>query len=173
MMVSLAMEFVVLTFSSLEEPMTFVFLRGLLEKDSELLLKWRNHPDTRRNSLHTEEVSPEDHARWFQNMIINRPQEVLVATIEGEPVGVIRFDWSPGNDTCEISLTVAPEHRGKGVGFAMAENFIHDMHNVRIVARIKAHNLPSRRIFEKLGFHTIGDDKELLLYAKDLGPPSQ
>jgi hypothetical protein len=33
-------------------------LRGLLEKDSELLLKWRNDPDTRRNSLHTEEVSP-------------------------------------------------------------------------------------------------------------------
>jgi len=55
---------------------------------------------------------------------------------------------------------------------AMAENFIHDMHNVRIVARIKAHNLPSRRILEKLGFHTIGDDNELLLHAKDLGPPS-
>jgi RimJ/RimL family protein N-acetyltransferase len=54
----------------------------------------------------------------------------------------------------------------------MAENFIHDMHNLRIVARIKAHNLPSRRIFEKLGFHTIGGDKELLVYAKDLGPPS-
>jgi L-amino acid N-acyltransferase YncA len=42
------------------------------------------------------------------------------------------------------------------------------MHNVRIVARNKAHNLPSRRIFEKLGFHTMGDDKELLLCAKDL-----
>jgi hypothetical protein len=70
MMVSLAMGFVVLTFSSLEEPMTFVFLRGLLEKDSELLLKWRNDPDTRGNSLHTEEVSPEDHVRWFQNAMV-------------------------------------------------------------------------------------------------------
>ena len=69
-------------------------------------------------------------------------------------------------------MTVASERRGNGVGFGMAENFIHDMHNLRIVARIKAHNLPSRRIFEKLGFHTIGGDKELLVYAKDLGPPS-
>jgi RimJ/RimL family protein N-acetyltransferase len=130
MMISLAMGFVVLTFSSLEEPMTFVFLRGLLEKDSELLIKWRKDPDTRRNSLDTEEVPYEDHVRRFQNMIINLPQEVLVATIEGEPGGVIRLDWNPGHDTCEISMTVTPEHRGKDVGFAMAENFIHDIHNV-------------------------------------------
>lgn len=151
--------------------MTFVFLRGLLEKDSELLLKWRNDPDTRKNSINTAEVSPEDHARWFRNMMINRPQELLIATIEGEAVGSLRFDWDEKHDSCEISFTVAPEHRGKGIGFAMVENFIHDMENVRLVAKVKASNPASKRIFEKLGFHTIGNDKELLLYAKDLGPP--
>jgi RimJ/RimL family protein N-acetyltransferase len=76
-----------------------------LEKDSE---------------LHTEEVSPEDHARWFRHMIINRRRNIRCHN-RGRTVGIIRFDWNPGHDACEISMTVAPEHRGKGVGFAMAE----------------------------------------------------
>jgi len=90
------------------------------------------------------------------------------AEIDGVPVGVVRLDWSEEGDGCDLSFTVAPEHRGKGYGFAIVEHAVQGMQNVRVCAETKMSNMASRRIFERLGFHVIDSQGERLLYAKDL-----
>ena len=145
-----------------------ICLREVLPQDSALLLGWRNDPNTRLNSINTAEVSLEEHARWFHNMITIRPQPISVAELDGLPVGVIRLDWNVGHDTCELSFTVAPEHRGKGVGFSMVQHEIQQMNKVRVLARVKTANVASRRIFDRLGFQVIESKGELLFYSKAL-----
>jgi RimJ/RimL family protein N-acetyltransferase len=146
-----------------------VVLRGLLSTDSESLLRWRNDSETRRNSINTAEVPREEHVRWFAKMLAAHPQRVLIADIDGASAGVVRLDWNDEHDSCYLSFTVAPEHRGKGCGFAIVEQAIRDMQNTRVCAQVKMSNVASRRIFEKLGFRVIDTQGELLMYAKDFG----
>jgi UDP-2,4-diacetamido-2,4,6-trideoxy-beta-L-altropyranose hydrolase len=146
-------------------------LRGILPEDSALLLRWRNDPETRRNSINTAEVRPEEHALWFHKMMILDPQRIAVAHLDGLPVGVVRLDWNEGHDSCELFFTVAPEHRRKGFGFSIVQQQIEDLSNLRVLARVKTANLGSRRIFDRLGFRVIDCLGDLLLYAK--GPADE
>jgi len=139
----------------------------LVEEDSETLLRWRNDPVTRRNSINTAEISPEEHARWFRETLSSIPQRAAIADIGGVAVGVVRFGWNDEHDGCDLSFTVAPEHRGKGCGFAIVEHAMRGLRNVRVTAEVKMDNRPSRCIFDKLGFQIIDSQGELLLYAKD------
>jgi UDP-2,4-diacetamido-2,4,6-trideoxy-beta-L-altropyranose hydrolase len=142
-------------------------LRGIRPEDSAMLLRWRNDPETRRNSLNTTEVSPEEHARWFCRMIRLHPQRIAIAEMDGLQVGVIRFDWNDEHESYEISFTVAPQHRRKGLGFRIVQQETQRLSNVRLLAKVKVANIGSRRIFDRLGFRVIGRIEELLLYARD------
>jgi len=51
----------------------------------------------------------------------------------------------------------------------MVQNFIHDIENTRLVAKVKRSNLASRRIFEKLGFRVSETTSDLLIFTKDQG----
>jgi RimJ/RimL family protein N-acetyltransferase len=144
-----------------------LFLRDVLKEDSEMLLRWRNDPETLRNSVNAAEVSPDEHARWFAEMLAVWPQRVLIAEIDGVSVAVVHLDWSEQGDSCDLSFAVAPEYRGKGYGFAIVEHAVQRMQNVRVCAETKMSNMASRRIFERLGFRVIDSQGELLLYAKD------
>ena len=129
-----------------------VFLRDVLSKDSETLLRWRNDPETRRNSINTTEISPEEHAEWFAKMLGGQSRRNLIADVDGISIGVVRLDWSEHRESCDLSFMVAPEHRGKGYGFAIVEHAVRGMQDVRVCAEVKMSNVASRRIFEKPDF---------------------
>lgn len=143
-----------------------VTFRGVRERDFESLLRWRNDPETRKNSLTDREITREEHTLWFARAIGPGVQRNRIADIDGMSVGVVRFDWTENRDGCDLSFTVAPEHRGKGYGFAMVEHALKNMHG-RVCAEVKMSNQASRRILEKLNFHTIDSQGEILMYARD------
>jgi RimJ/RimL family protein N-acetyltransferase len=132
-----------------------VLLRCVHSGDSDTLLRWRNNPETLRNSIDAPEVSPQEHARWFAKTLAAFPQRVVIAEIDGVPVGIVHLDWSEQGDGCDLSFTVAPEHRGRGYGFAIVERAVQGMQNVRVCGETKMSNVASRRIFERLGFQVI------------------
>jgi GNAT superfamily N-acetyltransferase len=81
--------------------------------DAETLWRWRNDEETRINSRSTELVPWEDHVAWMTRRL-DRPDPALyIAECAGEPVATVRIDED------EVSYTVAPEHRGKGVASAL------------------------------------------------------
>lgn len=145
-----------------------ISLRGVLPEDSALLFRWYNDPETRRNSIDPAEISSEEHSHWFERMLSLHPERIAIAEIGGVSVGVVRFDWDEEDDGCEISFTVAPEHRGKGIGFSMVQHALTDLKDATVLAKVKFSNIASRRIFERLGFTVINSQGELLLYAKDM-----
>ena len=92
--------------------------REATDADAELLLGWRNDPRTRQASRSTTVVTPAEHLAWLRGVGADPGRLLLVVDHEDEPVGTVRFDRRDG-DGWEVSITVAPEHRGRGLAGAV------------------------------------------------------
>ena len=74
-------------------------------------------PGTRHASLNTENISFEAHQAWVRSVLADPARRLYVAERQGIPVGTLRVDRR--DDACELSWTVAPEFRGRGIGTRM------------------------------------------------------
>ncbi len=129
--------------------------RKAKKSDAQRLFEWRNDPLTRASSLTTEPIVWSKHLEWLKKTLRNPEREILIAVNEGgSETGTVRFDKLQEDGSIELSWTVAPEWRGKGVGkeivtaalalpFAVAK---------KVRARIKSDNVASQRIAQAVGF---------------------
>ena len=120
-------------------------------------------------------VSVADRQAWFDAHTGNRPlvvaqtrSETSSQTSLGEIIG-----WGSLSDlyarpayhiSTEISIYVADEAKGQGVGKALVNYLIEVAPSCgvkQVVALIFAHNTPSLAMFEKLGFETWGKFKQV------------
>lgn len=97
-------------------------LRPTTLKDAELLLSWRNDPDTRRQSRNTGEAELTGHIAWLTKSLTMPSRKLFIAEDDGTPVGTVRADDDTDGST-EVSYTVAPSARGKGYGKCMVTQF--------------------------------------------------
>jgi RimJ/RimL family protein N-acetyltransferase len=131
--------------------------------DGALLVEWRNHPMTRAMSRNTEIVD----LSWFERSLGMEKRLLYVVERHGVPIGTVHFDLE--GDSAEISMTVAPAFRGRGLASAIVSRAIEEVmtecpsvHN--IVAQIKPENARSIRCFERAGFEHVGSEDDLLNY---------
>ena len=128
-------------------------IRQVVLDDVRMLLDWRNDPLTRKQSRSSEEISWEMHLSYVTNVIEGRVPTrhlYLVENEEGTPVGTVRSDASD-DGYIEISYTVAPGSRGKGIGSAMVMQFVEEfLDGKKIKAVIKKGSGPSEAIARAL-----------------------
>jgi len=134
---------------------TLVIREATLD-DAEFLLAWRNDPDARANSLSSGEIDAATHMRWFSDRLADRSRcRIYVAEREGARVGQLRVDVSPEGHGV-VSVTVAPDARGSGVGTELIRNgtlrAASDLALGRIDAIVKHGNTPSLRAFAAAGY---------------------
>lgn len=126
----------------------FMF-RSATAADANPLFRWRNDPATRAASLESSEVVWDDHVAWLTQSLVSENRRLLVAELDGEPVGTVRFDRQEAG--WAMSWTVAPERRGQGLGGRMvraaAENF-----GAPLSAVVLSGNVASRKIAAAAGF---------------------
>jgi RimJ/RimL family protein N-acetyltransferase len=148
-------------------------IRKAAESDRQRLFQWVNDPETRTNSFSTAPVSWSSHCEWFDGLLAdqNRWLYILVSA-EGQPVGQVRFDKT-GDRSAEVSLSLAPEWRGRGLGaaaIALATRRVMSEADFAVVhARVKPGNEKSRRAFVRAGYEQIEEPShrgELALHLR-------
>ena len=136
-----------------------ISLRRAQARDAELLLSWRNDAVTRRFAFNSGEVSPAEHAAWLERRLADSGCVLWIAEDDGMAVGQVRLDRD--GDAAEVSITTAPEARGRGHAVAMlqlaAAQAADELAVERLVARIKQGNEASLRAFRRAGFSEEGD----------------
>ena len=125
-----------------------ITLRPATIEDADILLGWRNDPETRKASHNTTEVQRSDHVSWLSRTLGNPDRRLYVAEKNGDPVGTVRADFADG--VWELSWSVSPRARGGGVAKRMVAVLANKI-SEPIRAEVKTGNTSSARIAEHAG----------------------
>jgi len=125
-------------------------------EDSHRVFVWANDELTRSMSFQPDPITCEEHERWFGASLESEQRELWIAREGGVAVGLLRLDFvSVSRDAAEISINLAPDCRGRGLGVRILREaslgaFERGVHE--LIARIRIENRASRRAFEAAGY---------------------
>jgi UDP-2,4-diacetamido-2,4,6-trideoxy-beta-L-altropyranose hydrolase len=127
-------------------------LRPATHDDAMLLYRWQLDPETRRYARNPAAPTQEEHLRWFNHKLSDPDCMFLFAESDGQCVGMVRLDrriqeW-------ELSIIVAPESRGHGLGKAILGAL-----NAPgpLIAEVLPGNEGSHRLFKSSGWRLCED----------------
>ena len=132
-----------------------ITVRRLSSKDAGLTHEWQRHPATRRYARHPATPSLEEHSAWLDRKIGDPGCVIDMVLHDGLPAGVIRADRlqrPDGQTACEVSIYIAPELHGHGVGRAALAALRRLVPEVVLVAHVLQDNAVSHRLFAKSGY---------------------
>lgn len=135
-----------------------VTFRMATQEDALLYFNWANDADVRKNSFHTNEISYDDHVRWFSAKLISgKCFFYLFSNIQGVPVGQVRIESHPEETIIGISLDRA--FRGKDLSkklLKLATTDYLDRHPTeKISAYVKYGNISSYKSFIAASFKEV------------------
>ncbi|MEI6439781.1 MAG: GNAT family N-acetyltransferase [Alphaproteobacteria bacterium] len=123
--------------------------------DSRDLWLWRNDLQTRAMSKSQDEVSWEVHERWFAKTLADPAKAVFIGEMQGQAIGMCRFDQNPDRAECEVSINLNPAHRGQGLSPSLLAASIaryRRTYQGTFMAQIRHDNFASQHCFTRNGF---------------------
>lgn len=140
---------------------THLIARNAGLEDESLLLEWANDQTTRQNAFSFEQIAMATHQSWFRSRLSNLEgfRFYIVETEGGFPIGQVRFERQ--GPTWEIHYSLALVFRKRGLGRCLLDVAMQKLRDENVIAlifgRVKSDNLPSRKVFESLGFEVMPD----------------
>jgi UDP-2,4-diacetamido-2,4,6-trideoxy-beta-L-altropyranose hydrolase len=134
-------------------------LRRVRKADCRQLWEWANDPEVRPVSFATEPISWERHLQWFNSKLCD-PNSVLYLVVDAAdiPTGQVRYQIDKLR--AEVSISIAPQFRGKGYGQIVLEMATEDLFRttaaMQIDAFVKPNNTASLRLFARAGYARVG-----------------
>jgi UDP-2,4-diacetamido-2,4,6-trideoxy-beta-L-altropyranose hydrolase len=134
---------------------SMLYLRFAEPEDVKDLFNWRNDPATRQASFNTDEISFEEHKKWFEETLADPKINLfIICDKDCNKLGQIRFDKK--EDFAEINITINPNYRNQGVGsLALSKSlgiYINNFDVKQVIAKVKKDNVASLKAFQTAGF---------------------
>lgn len=146
-------------------------LRQVIESDLKITYRWATDKTIRAFSFQQHEITIEEHTNWFHKKMTNKNCIYLIAEMDNQLIGSIRFDIN--QNEALISYLVSSEFHGQGLGQVLLTKGIEYLVNNRITATIKKiiglvlpTNIPSVKAFERLGFNKFQENTNLKFEMK-------
>lgn len=136
-----------------------ITMRDARIDDCDRVFVWNCAPEVRAMSGDPRIIELVDHRSWFQRRLAGGPMWIVEAS--GAPVGVVRLD--PGPDVTSISIALAPDARGRGIG-RRAIQAACASYGQPVNATIRVRNFSSRACFEACGFVLTSVTEDLVTY---------
>ncbi len=150
-----------------------------IEKDARLVMQWRNDPVTLLMSFHQEPKGwetfwPEYCVSYFSNPRL----PPLFACYDGKEIAFLKFSqYVSGNEVPEnsvdIGIIIAPEHRGKGLGSIVVREAANRMLGQgfsAVIAEIKHENAASIAAFRNAGYFLLDSTHKNIPEIKEIIP---
>ena len=136
------------------DPMLYLTARPVVLSDESWLFRLRNDPVTIAASIVAQPVTEAEHRRWLATTLVDPTRALMIVGEIDVAIATYRLDGL-GASMVEVSLTVAPEARGRGLAVPVirlaAEHAMREGADL-VLALVRRENVPSRRAFERAGF---------------------
>ena len=129
-------------------------------KDSKLLFDWSNDHLVRQNSFNSEKLIFENHNQWFTEKLKDDKQLFLIAMVNNEEAGLVRYSLEKNNAV--VGISISKQFRGKQLAarFLVESSKEYFKTNaLPIFAYIKKENITSIKSFENAGYVFLRDTK--------------
>jgi len=129
--------------------------------DCKLYWKWANDPIVRANAFEARPIPWQTHIAWFKEKLEDHNATLLLMEIENEPIGQVRFDYTP--DGYFIDFSISSTHRNQGLGLVLLSsgiNHLETSQQITFWGEVKKSNSASKAIFEKLEFERVSPIKK-------------
>jgi UDP-4-amino-4,6-dideoxy-N-acetyl-beta-L-altrosamine N-acetyltransferase len=137
-----------------------IYLRKIEDRDTELIVAWRNSEVVRPHFIYQEVFTSESHMHWKRTMVdTGKVDQFMICNRETKkPLGSVYIrDIDKLHKKGEYGIFLAPDApHGKGIGTETAKLTIQYAFEVkklhRLFLRVYADNLQAIRSYEKAGF---------------------
>lgn len=129
------------------------------ESDLELVLSWRNQPEVRRYMFMKQEISMDEHTRWYARASLEPERHLLVFEINEVPLGFINIHTIATGGIADWGFYAAPD-APKGTGRLLGQTALRyafeqvTLH--KVCGQVLAFNERSIRFHLNLGFQREG-----------------
>lgn len=132
-------------------------MRKALPQDSKNIYEWRNHESIRTVSTNTDIIPWAHHQEWFSAVLESDQKMLLIGELDGNAVGVVRFDIV--QNEAEISIYMIPntDHQVRGSDLLKSsENWIlKNCPDINIItAKVIGDNVSSHNLFKNAQYLT-------------------
>ncbi len=132
-------------------------LRPLRREDGGMILDWRNDARVRKHMYTDHVISPEEHGRWFERVLLRESAVHYIFELQGEPIGHVGFskleklhqraEW-----TFHLRPEGAPRGSGSALGFFAIDCFFNALGMRKLVGEVLSDNDKSLKMHRNLGF---------------------
>jgi len=143
-----------------------------VEEHARQVIAWRNDPVTLSMSYHRDPKSWESFWPEYRDGYFSHPEypAPVFALREGRRIGFLRFESMEhplglGGRTVGVSINIAPEARGKGLGTAVLKAALSHLAMQgfdTVCAEVREENVASRKAFAAAGFRDLGPFRKLI-----------
>lgn len=131
------------------------YLRKVKWEDMDLLYAWANDKEVRQNSFSSEPIAYPIHQKWFREKMQEENSHLFILCQEQQNIGMLRLDME--GKKAVISYSIAAEYRNMSYGekliFLAEQKVRQSFPEIELLmAKVKADNQASNRIFVKSGY---------------------
>ncbi len=130
-------------------------LRPATMDDAPTVFGWRNDRSIIRLGTQDRAVGWDEHQAWFRETIAEVHRRMFIITLDGAPVGQVRFDKG-GFEGCRVSIYLINGYTGRGLGVAALRRGCRKILSAWdvpwVIAQVMNGNDASLSAFTKAGF---------------------
>jgi UDP-2,4-diacetamido-2,4,6-trideoxy-beta-L-altropyranose hydrolase len=134
-----------------------ILMRQATLDDSMDIWHWRNSSNVRQSALSPVAISLDTHLYWLKAALADPNRILLIASLSGQSIGVLRYDLDV--DAAEVSIYLTPDGFGRGLAtniLQSGEAWLCASHpQVKTIkAKILPGNHASMKAFQRAGYHS-------------------
>jgi len=125
--------------------------------NAETIYHWQCDPRTRQYARVAGVPTRDEHFAWVRQTTQNPDCTICMILHDGKAAGVLRFDLAAGDETLEVSILVAPEKYGLGIGQAALHLGRQLFPGKDLLAEVLPGNEASHKMFRRAGYQSLDD----------------
>ena len=132
-----------------------IILRRATIQDCDAVYLWRNAEETRRHIFNPDPIPLDSHTQWFRKSLVHTNRVLLIGEIDGEPVGVLRYDMQGAEALISVYLVPGTHRQGTGTHLIRSgSTWLRQNYSQirRIKAEVVPTNITSRKAFINAGY---------------------